>query len=74
MWVNVPLMADDDYILQFATLLKQQLDPSLAVYVEYSNEIWNGGFSQFAWNYNQALQMVNNGTFEPIFNFDSMIV
>ena len=66
-------MVDDDYIVKFATLLKEQLDPSLAVYVEYSNEIWNYGFSQFSWNLNQAIQMVNNGTFRPIFDYDSII-
>ena len=72
MWVNVPLMVDDDYITKFATLLKEQLDPSLVVYVEYSNEIWNYGFSQFSWNLNQAIQMVNNGTFRPVFDYDSI--
>ena len=64
--------ADDDYVFQFATLLKANLDPSLHVYVEYSNEVWNSGFSQFGWNLNEAQQMVNNGTWGPVLNYDSI--
>ncbi|WP_165219147.1 dockerin type I domain-containing protein [Aquisphaera insulae] len=51
MWINVPAMATDDYIANLASLLKSQLDPSLNVYVEYSNETWNTAFSE----YNQVL-------------------
>ena len=49
-WINVPIGADDDYIEQFARLLKKDLDPKLVVYVEYSNEVWNWGFCQSWWN------------------------
>jgi hypothetical protein len=35
--------------MELATLLRDTLDPSLKVWVEYSNEFWNGGFSQGAW-------------------------
>lgn len=59
-------------MLQLATLIKSQLDPSLHVYVEYSNEVWNGQFVQYHYNYDQALQMVNNGTYGPIFNYDGV--
>lgn len=45
-WVCIPHQADADYILQVARLVKANLDPSLKVYVEYSNEIWNWGFTQ----------------------------
>ncbi len=31
-------MADDNYVSQLATLVKDNLDPELKVYVEYSNE------------------------------------
>ena len=48
-WLCVPHMADDDYIFQMAKLAKEQLDPSLKVYVEYSNEIWNWQFLQAHW-------------------------
>ncbi len=45
-WFNMPHMASDDYMRQFATLVRDQLDPALKAYVEYSNETWNGQFSQ----------------------------
>jgi hypothetical protein len=48
-WLNIPLMADDEYISQFAMLVHAQLGRSQKVYVELSNEVWNGGFSQ--WSY-----------------------
>ncbi|HRQ29379.1 MAG TPA: T9SS type A sorting domain-containing protein [Saprospiraceae bacterium] len=45
-WINIPHRADDDYIIELAGLLKQTLDPGLKIYLEYSNELWNAGFSQ----------------------------
>jgi hypothetical protein len=48
-WLCVPHLADDDYITQMARLVKDQLDPSRKVYVEFSNEIWNWQFQQAQW-------------------------
>lgn len=45
-WFCVPANADDDYIRKFATLVRDNLNSNLKVYVEYSNEVWNWGFSQ----------------------------
>jgi hypothetical protein len=45
-WICVPHLADDNYILELATQLKNELDPNLTIYVEYSNELWNGAFQQ----------------------------
>jgi hypothetical protein len=45
-WFCVPANADDEYIQQFAILVRDQLNPLLKAYVEYSNEVWNWGFSQ----------------------------
>ena len=53
-WVNVPTQASDDYVLQFAKVLHQQLAPNLSVNVEYSNEPWNYAFPNTTWMYNQA--------------------
>ena len=48
LWVNVPLLADDNYIQQMAQLFHSQLNPGRTVYVEYSNEVWNSGtFTQY---------------------------
>uniref|UniRef100_UPI004056127F fibronectin type III domain-containing protein n=1 Tax=Candidatus Electronema sp. TaxID=2698783 RepID=UPI004056127F len=45
-WINVPHMASNDYITNMATLLRDNLNPDLKIYVEYSNECWNGMFDQ----------------------------
>ena len=48
-WFCVPHQASDDYVRQFATLLKARLDPALKPHIEYSNEVWNTGFAQTTW-------------------------
>lgn len=45
-WFCLPHEADDDYVRQFARLVKQRLSPARKIYVEYSNEVWNGQFAQ----------------------------
>ncbi len=56
-WFNVPAMATNDYVTQMATLVKANLNPGLKYYVEYSNETWNGAFSQNAYMKTQGLQL-----------------
>ncbi len=46
MWVCVPHKADADYHRNLAQLIRDRLDPERTVYVEYSNETWNGLFDQ----------------------------
>lgn len=66
-WINIPVTADDDYVLKLAQALRYgtdgtnpytgpqanpiypPLDPTLRIYLEYGNEIWNsaGGFDCF---------------------------
>jgi len=54
-WINIPVRATDDYVRQLARTLKNTLDPSLQVHVEYSNELWNGAFGdQYQYNIAQA--------------------
>lgn len=45
-WFCMPHQADDDFVRQFATMVKEKLDPALPVYIEYSNEVWNSQFKQ----------------------------
>jgi hypothetical protein len=45
-WFTLPAQASDDYVRQFAVMVRDRLDPSLKVHVEYSNEVWNSMFSQ----------------------------
>lgn len=55
MWFNVPHKADDDYVQRAAQLIADRLDKKLKVYVEYSNENWNGIFTQVQWEQKQGL-------------------
>ncbi len=48
-WFCMPHLADDDFVRSFARMVKDKLDPNLKVYVEYSNEVWNGMFEQSRW-------------------------
>ena len=48
-WFSLPHAASDDFIRRFADYVKVHLDPSLKVYVEYTNEAWNGIFNQHAY-------------------------
>lgn len=48
-WFCLPHLADDEYAREFARLVKQKLHPGGKVYIEYSNEVWNGMFAQSRW-------------------------
>ncbi len=48
-WFCMPHMADEEYIREFATYVRDNLDPELQVRVEYSNETWNFAFQQTKW-------------------------
>ncbi|MCA8924879.1 MAG: hypothetical protein KDD82_23920 [Planctomycetes bacterium] len=49
LWLCVPHQADDGYLDALASFVAEQLEPELRVYLEYSNEVWNGMFEQRAW-------------------------
>lgn len=48
-WFCMPHLADEDYNKRFAAYVRDNLDPGLKAYVEYSNELWNWGFRQAQW-------------------------
>jgi hypothetical protein len=54
-WFTMPHMANDEYVTNFAKLVKQELNPKLKIYVEYSNEIWNQIFPQGKWVQERAI-------------------
>jgi hypothetical protein len=56
-WFCTPHEAGDDYVRQFAQLVKQRLDPALTVYVENSNEVWNGMFLQHRYAEQKAKEL-----------------
>jgi hypothetical protein len=70
-WINIPVKADDDYVRNLATLMANTLDPSHKVYLEYSNEVWNGQFSQMHWNVTQAQADVAAGDADLSWNGES---
>jgi len=40
-WINIPVLANDEYVTNLATLVRDRLSPGLNVWVEYGNELWN---------------------------------
>jgi hypothetical protein len=65
-WINIPALVDDNYVLQLATLLKATLNSNIKVYVEYSNEVWNGSFQQATDNRNLATAEVSSNPSSPL--------
>lgn len=54
-WFDMPHLADDEFVRNFAQMVKDRLNPGLKVYVEYSNEVWNSNFDQAEWASQEAL-------------------
>ncbi len=61
MWINIPVAASDNYVKNLALLLKRTLNPSLHIYIEHSNEVWNFGFPQYIYNKLAAQDEVAHG-------------
>ena len=55
-WFNMPHMADDTFVRNFATYVRDHLEPGRTAYVEWANEVWNfgWGFEASAWVAEQA--------------------
>ena len=55
-WFNMPHMADDTFVRNFATYVRDHLEPGRKVYVEWANEVWNfgWGFDPSHWVAEQA--------------------
>jgi hypothetical protein len=56
-WFTIPIRASDDFVRQFATLVRDKLDPSLKAHIEYSNEVWNFGFEQASYVRDQGVRL-----------------
>lgn len=63
-WLTVPHLADDNFIRELARLALAELAPGRKVYIEYSNEVWNGMFEQatYARDTGLALGLHTNST------------
>lgn len=53
-WFNIPHLADDDYVRQFAQMAHDALEPGRKTWVEFSNEVWNWQFQQAQWAEDQG--------------------
>jgi hypothetical protein len=60
-WFTMPHKADDDYVRRFAEYVRDNLDPALPVWVEYSNEVWNGMFEQFRYVIDEGVRLNLSG-------------
>lgn len=60
-WICVPHAANDNYITQMATMFRDNLNPNLTVYLEYSNEVWNWIFEQSTYNEENRPSNLNYG-------------
>lgn len=65
-WFNQMHSADNDYVKQYATYVRDNLKEGLKAYIEYSNETWNTGF--WGAHYVQAMGY-KNGLDSPIYPF-----
>ena len=54
--ISLPVLADDTYIANALTTIRDTLDPSIVLRIELSNELWNFGlyFQQYHYNLEQA--------------------
>ncbi|MGB8854466.1 MAG: Calx-beta domain-containing protein [Pirellulales bacterium] len=55
-WFNMPYLADDTFVRNFATYVRDHLEPGRTAYVEWANEVWNfgWGFEASSWVAEQA--------------------
>ncbi len=72
MWINIPVDADSMYVVQLATLIKNTLRPEVKIYIEYSNEVWNGGFTQYKYNYDAVLQSPQDADIRASTTYDDL--
>ncbi len=54
LWISVPHLATDDYVRKMAGFIRARLNPSLRVYLEYSNEFFTSSFDQYSYFQAQA--------------------
>ncbi len=65
-YINIYISSTDEKIRWIAELFHERLQPDLKLYVEYSNEVWNGTFPQNGWN----LRAANSEPEESVLRWD----
>lgn len=64
MWYVFSTTATADYVTQACTLIRDRLNNTLKVYLEWGNELWNSAFKQWHWQFAKmraATQALLNG-------------
>jgi hypothetical protein len=62
LWINIPVAASDSYVRSLAEFLRDRLNPSLKIYLEHGNEVWNPLFANsYNFNRNSAQAEVSAG-------------
>ncbi len=56
-WFNLHALVSDDYVRAFAALARERLANNRRVYLEFSNEVWNGAFRAGEWAQANADQL-----------------
>jgi hypothetical protein len=56
-WLNVPHLADDDYVAAMASLVKARSKDNIRIYIEHSNEVFNANFTQYRYAEEKGLQL-----------------
>jgi hypothetical protein len=56
-WLTIPHLATDAFVTELARMVRQNLSAQRKVYVEYSNEVWNGMFEQTTYVRDQGLAL-----------------
>lgn len=59
-WFNMMHNADDNYITQYLTYVRDSVNPNLQIYIELSNETWNYTFSAAPYFLNEGLGNISN--------------
>jgi hypothetical protein len=61
-WFNVPHYATDTQVIELFDAIKASAKTTGPIYIEYSNEVWNGQFAQSKWAAAQAVAKWGAGT------------
>ena len=59
-WINIPHLASDDYVINLARFMLKEINSTTNIYIEYSNEVWNYQFPQEKDNSDAANDSVRN--------------
>jgi hypothetical protein len=70
MWINIPVLASDDFLTQLATLILKNLRKDKNVYIEYGNEIWNTAYGFYC---NQMVNYAAGNLMDTSATFNTML-